>query len=478
MTRLHKILLSVGIVAALCFARAPWTSADSIPPTTYLNGAGVKIGSGFRLQFPLGWTGSVASGLITLVAPGGTGGSVTGGAGITATVNDGGVATVALNSTLPTGELIPDPRYRLVKIVTDYTATAGDFIEATCGVPDAGGTACTITLPSAAVVGSTTTLARVTIKDIGCHAATGPLVIRTAQMDLSTQSIDGATTKTISTDCGGVVLIPDGYNWYTEHGGLVRRVQSGATILPAENMVQFDGTGIAAADDPTNFRTVVTAPGLVSSITTQAANLFLAGPATGGAASPTFRALVSADLPVGDTTITWSTIAEAAALAGQIAEMGSFTVGNKFCITRVASTLTGLRYQFPESTSRTMRFRLYNSGNTLQNINTGNACNSSNTCVEATYATPGTKTVVFPVSIAAAAPSCWTISAWETGGVKCHQFVSNPTGWVRPPANVLYNSGSNFSWYNTGLDHAGEARPDTDGSATYANAMEPTWTTP
>ena len=413
MTRLHKILLSVGIVAALCFARAPWTSADSIPPTTYLNGAGVKIGSGFRLQFPLGWTGSVASGLITLVAPGGTGGSVTGGAGITATVNDGGVATVALNSTLPTGELIPDPRYRLVKIVTDYTATAGDFIEATCGVPDAGGTACTITLPSAAVVGSTTTLARVTIKDIGCHAATGPLVIRTAQMDLSTQSIDGATTKTISTDCGGVVLIPDGYNWYTEHGGLVRRVQSGATILPAENMVQFDGTGIAAADDPTNFRTVVTAPGLVSSITTQAANLFLAGPATGAAAAPTFRALVSADLPaqtVLNTSLAkqvWVSYADIALGLGASISATNETVGMEFALLR-SRVVTGCRFYWPGGKGAlTERCELWTIAGAL--LATGDVS------VNAAGIYSGTFTVPYTITSSNILAN-YLVSTWETSG--------------------------------------------------------------
>jgi hypothetical protein len=473
-SRAHKIWLSLGIVLALAFARAPWVTADSIPPTTWLDGTGTKIGSTLRLRFPVGWTGSLSSGLVTLVAPGGAGGSVVGSGAVTVSTNDGGVATVGMTpaGTMPVGELYPDPRYRSVKIYGDYTATSGDFIEATCGAGDGGlAIACTVTLPSAAVVGSSTTTGVVAIKDIGCTAATGPILVKTMGMDLSTQSIDGVATWTLNTSCGGASFISDGYNWYTAHGGIYRRVQNAATVLPFEPQLQFDGTLLVATDDPTHYRTSV-------AISNVAANLGLFGPATGAAAAPTFRAIVSADLPINDTSITWSTIAEAAALAGQVAVTGSYTVGNEFCITRSASTLTGMRYQFPEAVSRTMRFRLYNSAGTLQNINAGNACNSSNTCVEGTYSTAGTKTVVFPVAIAAAAPSCWIISAWDISGTKCHQYVDNPAGWVRPKTNTLSQFGPNFAWYNTGLEHAGEAKPDTDGSATYANAMDPTWTTP
>lgn len=71
----------------------------------------------------------------------------------------------------------------------------------------------------------------------------------------------------------------------------------------------------------TSVATPTTTPALTFALTTQAANTVWAGPASGVAATPTFRALVSADLPAGTGTVTSVT-----GTANQIVATGSTAV--------------------------------------------------------------------------------------------------------------------------------------------------------
>ena len=65
--------------------------------------------------------------------------------------------------------------------------------------------------------------------------------------------------------------------------------------------VTYTGDGVLQSSTPS---TAVTSSGTVAAtILTQAANTVLAGPTSGGNANPTFRALVSADLPAGSTGV-------------------------------------------------------------------------------------------------------------------------------------------------------------------------------
>ena len=66
--------------------------------------------------------------------------------------------------------------------------------------------------------------------------------------------------------------------------------------------VTFTGDGTVLSSTPSS--AVTTSGTVAGSLASQSANLVLAGPATGSAAAPTFRSLVSADLPSGLGTVT------------------------------------------------------------------------------------------------------------------------------------------------------------------------------
>ena len=79
--------------------------------------------------------------------------------------------------------------------------------------------------------------------------------------------------------------------------------------------VTFTGDGTVLSSTPS---TAVTATGtLTGALATQAANIILAGPTTGSAVAPTFRALVSADLPA-SPSITGLTLSGALSVASAI----------------------------------------------------------------------------------------------------------------------------------------------------------------
>lgn len=85
----------------------------------------------------------------------------------------------------------------------DYTTTGNDVI---VGVDSSGG-AVTITLASATVTAGR----MVIIKDEGGQAGTNNITIATE----GSETIDGAASKTISTNYGVLRLYSDGTNWFT-----------------------------------------------------------------------------------------------------------------------------------------------------------------------------------------------------------------------------------------------------------------------
>lgn len=90
---------------------------------------------------------------------------------------------------------------------------------------------------------------------------------------------------------------------------------------------------------------VTTSGTLTGSFTTQTANTVFAGPASGGAATPTFRALVTADLPGGTGTVTSVTAGTGlnvgAGPGGSITTTGTLNLANT-AVTSASYTNTNL----------------------------------------------------------------------------------------------------------------------------------------
>jgi len=83
--------------------------------------------------------------------------------------------------------------------------------------------------------------------------------------------------------------------------GLITAAASGAA--PTGTVTSFSAGNIGTIIT-SSVATPTTTPALTFAITTQNANTVWAGPTTGAAATPTFRALVAADLPAGTGTVT------------------------------------------------------------------------------------------------------------------------------------------------------------------------------
>lgn len=180
--------------------------------------------------------------------------------------------TINGETTSPTTRIITDPG--------NYTALDSDYtIVIERNTPE---TASIILLASPGTAGRT-----IVIKDGSGNFDTYPQTV-----DGNGNNIDGASTLVLATDWESVTLRWDGVKW------------ENLSIVPGSGTV----TSVAMTGDNVIFNTAVTGSPitssgtLVPSLKTHAANLVLAGPATGSAAAPTFRALVASDLPAGIVT--------------------------------------------------------------------------------------------------------------------------------------------------------------------------------
>jgi hypothetical protein len=124
-------------------------------------------------------------------------------------------------------------------------------------------------------------------------------------------------------------------------------VSGGATSSGSVSSVGMAGDGIIF--NPTVFGSPITSSGtLTPQLLTQTAKTILAGPGSGPAATPTFRALAAADLPASLTSSTSGNAATASALASSPTQCGSnnwatgiSTSGNANCLQPGFSNLAG-----------------------------------------------------------------------------------------------------------------------------------------
>lgn len=176
---------------------------------------------------------------------------------------------------------------------------------------------------------------------------------------------DGSTTKRgleYAADYSGTLIatarsLPD--------VGTVRGIYTAGTgigiALVGNNMVVTNTGDTNAGDDGTVTSVALTAPTavfdvagspvtnsgtLALSFDNQAANTLFAGPSSGGAAAPAFRAMVTADIP--DAAVTMAKIAQAGATSGQVISWNGTawapaTVASAVNIYNTDGTLTGNR---------------------------------------------------------------------------------------------------------------------------------------
>lgn len=114
--------------------------------------------------------------------------------------------------------------------------------------------------------------------------------------------------------------------WYDSTGQLLRARINGATVTlsAGTGTVTSFSSGNLSPLFTTSVATATTTPALSFTLSTQTANIVFAGPASGGAAGPTFRSLVALDLPA--TAVTPATY-------GSATQVGQFTVDQQGRIT-------------------------------------------------------------------------------------------------------------------------------------------------
>ena len=189
-----------------------------------------------------------------------------------------GVLYDASTGLFPRG-VLDDERTTSGLKTANYTTSGEEVIT----VDTSGGTV-TITLASA----DTNSGNVVTIVDAGGAAETNNISVDTE----GSETIDGATSKTIAKNYGGLVLISDGTNWFTASGsaasGGVNVEDNGGAVLSGATGLDF-GTDLSATD---NGDGTVTIDSDAAGVTVLSTGTFTH---TGGSASSTTVAAVTTD---------------------------------------------------------------------------------------------------------------------------------------------------------------------------------------
>ncbi len=116
------------------------------------------------------------------------------------------------------------------------------------------------------------------IKNVGAGSAT---------ISPMNSTIGGVATQSLSNGAG-LYIVSDGANWQTWGGFGVGTVSSVGLSLP--NIFNVSGSPVTSSGT------------LTGVLATENANFAFIGPSSGAAASPTFRALLSYDMPTPNTT--------------------------------------------------------------------------------------------------------------------------------------------------------------------------------
>jgi hypothetical protein len=163
----------------------------------------------------------------------------------------------------------------------------------------------------------------------------------------------------------------------------------------------------------------------------------------------------------------WSPVDIAGNVAPSFSSAGSFAVGQGF-MPQVAMTQTGVRFYYPDTTSRTIKVSLWD--------NTGTRVATST----ATYNTAGVKTVTWgtPVAVMSSqAYKYWNVSMWDTSGTG---FIQTTGVAASEEPTFPAQNGPSISWraissYGTG-DVSPSATFNSTGGAIYP--IEPVFTVP
>jgi hypothetical protein len=209
---------------------------------------------------------------------------------------------------------------------------------------------------------------------------------------------------------------------------------SGSTSSGTVTSVTFTGDGIVDSSTPS---TAVTTSGTVTATAlTQTANTVLAGPTTGSAAAPAFRALTSADLPSGVGTVTSASVTTANGVSATVATQTTtpaftFTLG---AIT--PTTVNGLTFA-----ALTTGFSIAG-GTTSKTLTINNTLGFSGTD-STTFTFPGTSDTV--VTLAATQ----TLTNKTFGSPVVTTLLTLPVGTTTAPSEQATGSASNTGFVLT-----------------------------
>lgn len=280
---------------------------------------------------------------------------------------------------------------------------------------------------------------------------------------------------------GNPSSLSNGDIWYNSSGNVLNARINGATVSLGSGgggsgtvtSVTFTGDGIV--DSATPSTPVTTSGSVVATPINQSANTVLAGPTTGSAAAPSFRALVPADLPLGSSSA-----------FGAVKVDGTTITSSGGVITAVsggAGTVTSVSV-----------------GNLSPLFTTSVATATTTPAITFSLSTAAAHTVLGNATGSTAAPAYNTFSAALDDAISSTQgtiMYRNATGWVGlapgTATNVLTTggAGANPSWAAAGggsvanptatigltaVNGTATSAIRSDGAPALSQAIVPTWT--
>ncbi len=192
-------------------------------------------------------------------------------------------------------KLVAGATFNIATVLNDQTNTMIERMNIECNTAGGGG-AITIQLPSFSYLQGFLNF-EICITDTGNNASVNNINIVPA----GSNTINQNSSRAITTNKGGVFIIGGTQNdWAAFFNANVSSGGGSGTVtsFSAGNLSPLFTSNVA---------TSTTTPALTFSLSNQNANLLFAGPATGVATVPTFRALVAADMPsvgAGSGTVT------------------------------------------------------------------------------------------------------------------------------------------------------------------------------